>query len=820
MQTPHQVPPHAPPHLPLSPTAPLTTTPTLTTPTTTGNKRRTHRKRASNLRLSSDTTSTLPEYLPSAVWNRTAGTGGVSAAVGVDDLLLVPEDRPPDYSDSAEEADEDTDTSEKEKYKFIHPTPPPSATFQTQTHTAQLTPGTGSGVYLHHQQQQQQLVSPMAWRKKRYGGSGSGFGLGSGSTSTHRRKHSQITPTTAFFHTHTPSPSFSSTLSAPTSTDSYLDSLLERSVHALEMSNTLLQTSISTQTSLSNVIDSPDLPPTLLPPLPQPHVQQIPTRILPPALPSALHAPQLTHSHSLPPPPRSATPTMTTPAGMPGMGMGMSGIDYNLEMRARGLSARIRDTKEKHEHWVDELEELRRGVDSLFEEGSSKGYGRSGGSGSGYGYDYGNAYGYGYGAEEAGRRRDDKRRYNSLSMEGPHSSSVPTSSPISYIPSTPPRLEPPSSHQRAQRKSSSELRTLNQHRSVDISSSYESPRSSSSRMDVADPKLRYGAHQHANLVAPPPRAMTQYVTVSTTEKQKKKGVLRDMDEDVGAETGAESSSGATQIVLPSTIGLRASASSHFVPAVRPDHVGLRRRSRSSEDLRWSARAMASGDREDFGGSDRGHSSTSTSKAAGGGGGLTNSANVNLHASPSSPRLTKQHSQPTTAAYNLLSSFVYQNQRPQSPTAPISAASPSTPGNGPTGTSGLISINPIASLASLSAFVKRSRSLRGSGGAGDTNPNPNANPSPRADDSGNGIALILLYHKELTTYPPPCIQNVVNCLGQVPRRAKEPPTPTHLPPDHVLSVEGFPCRLPRLPQEKVLQGLILPWIVILTGVCEN
>lgn len=38
--------------------------------------------------------------------------------------------------------------------------------------------------------------------------------------------------------------------------DTYLDSLLERSVHALELSNALLQTSMSTQTSLNSVLDS------------------------------------------------------------------------------------------------------------------------------------------------------------------------------------------------------------------------------------------------------------------------------------------------------------------------------------------------------------------------------------------------------------------------------------------------------------------------------------------------------------------------------------------------------------------------------------
>ena len=131
--------------------------------------RRTHRKRGSALRLSSDT---LPEYpLP----NR-------------DQILHS--DQPPDYPDSAEEADEDTDSDL-------------------------------NIVALPHLVSQK--LSPR--RPKR-------------APPSHKRR-------------------YSSQLSL--STDPHLDSLLERSVYALEMSNTLLQSSISTQTSLSSVLalDSP-----------------------------------------------------------------------------------------------------------------------------------------------------------------------------------------------------------------------------------------------------------------------------------------------------------------------------------------------------------------------------------------------------------------------------------------------------------------------------------------------------------------------------------------------------------------------------------
>ncbi|KAF5387681.1 hypothetical protein D9615_000753 [Tricholomella constricta] len=136
--------------------------------------RRTHRKRVSALRLSSDTTSTLPEYITVGGWHRED-----------DDLS----DRPPDYPDSAEEADEDTDTSAASLY--VPPPLPNSA------------PATSA-------RRQRRLIS-------------------------HRRRHSAAT------------------------NDPYLDSLLARSVHALEMSNTLLQSSMSTQTSLSTIfaVDSP-----------------------------------------------------------------------------------------------------------------------------------------------------------------------------------------------------------------------------------------------------------------------------------------------------------------------------------------------------------------------------------------------------------------------------------------------------------------------------------------------------------------------------------------------------------------------------------
>ncbi|KAF8165681.1 hypothetical protein B0H34DRAFT_690031 [Crassisporium funariophilum] len=148
--------------------------------------RRTHRKRISALRLSSDTTSTLPEYLP-AGWQHQSTLQEEN----------VPLDKPPDYPDSAEEADEDTDTDSNIVYL---PQPPPLSRPQT--------------------------ASPR--RSKRF-------------LQTHKRRHSS---------------QFSPQLE---SNDPHLDALLARSVHALEMSNTLLQSSISTNSSLTAILalDSP-----------------------------------------------------------------------------------------------------------------------------------------------------------------------------------------------------------------------------------------------------------------------------------------------------------------------------------------------------------------------------------------------------------------------------------------------------------------------------------------------------------------------------------------------------------------------------------
>ena len=159
--------------------------------------RRTHRKRISALRLSSDSTvPTLPAYT-SPPWQKPVG-------LPVEEDLS---DKPPEYPDSAEEGDADTDSEEESvaqrriyspssSSSYVPPTPP--LTFSPVRRTSRRSQTT------------------------------------TGSRSSSQRR--------------LPPPS--------SSNDPYLDSLLARSVHALEMSNALLQSSMSTQTSLSTVLAS------------------------------------------------------------------------------------------------------------------------------------------------------------------------------------------------------------------------------------------------------------------------------------------------------------------------------------------------------------------------------------------------------------------------------------------------------------------------------------------------------------------------------------------------------------------------------------
>ncbi|KAF9238780.1 hypothetical protein BU15DRAFT_88227 [Melanogaster broomeanus] len=185
--------------------------------------RKTHRKRLSLSRLSSSTVQTLPEYSSPHGWNKP-----------VSSTLLEAEesDRPPDYPETADEADADTEEGDV-VYVQQHPVHPPPR--RTPSHIR-------------------------------------------------RRKRTPVPPA-----------------------DPFLDTLLERSVHALEMSNALLQSSMSTHSSLSALL---------------------------------------------------------SPEG---------DSDRFLEVRARNLSTRIRVNSGVHETWMDHLDEISKGVDTLLPTSSGLG---------------------------------------------------------------------------------------------------------------------------------------------------------------------------------------------------------------------------------------------------------------------------------------------------------------------------------------------------------------------------------------------------------------------------------------------------------------
>jgi len=193
-------------------------------------------------------------------------------------------DKPPDYPDSAEEADEDTDDTD-------------TNVFHVPQHH-HLTPSASCSPRAHH------LGSPR--RSKR-------VLAPPPLTPTHRRRQSSqshlLRSSRSQLH-HKPRQASERLLlssadpAASDPADPYLDSLLERSVHALEMSNTLLQSSMSTQTSLSTIFAGGDAE-------------------------------------------GSARETM-------------------LETRAMNLRSRIQDDWDARAAWADDLEEITRDVEGLY----------------------------------------------------------------------------------------------------------------------------------------------------------------------------------------------------------------------------------------------------------------------------------------------------------------------------------------------------------------------------------------------------------------------------------------------------------------------
>ena len=165
-----------------------------------------HPKRKSpSLKLSTDS---IPPQLPlyssppktNAAWNRFEQDPPFA-------------DKPPDYPESSEEADADESDQEVSVYKRRQTSP--------QTYVSPF------------------LASPRKTRRFPY--------------QQHSPSPSLTSPRTRLYARN------SALRHAATNSDTYLDSLLARSVHALEISNTLLQSSLATKTSMPAVLstDSP-----------------------------------------------------------------------------------------------------------------------------------------------------------------------------------------------------------------------------------------------------------------------------------------------------------------------------------------------------------------------------------------------------------------------------------------------------------------------------------------------------------------------------------------------------------------------------------
>ncbi|KAF9534579.1 hypothetical protein CPB83DRAFT_842548 [Crepidotus variabilis] len=263
-------------------------------------RKNTHRKRISALRLSSDTTSSLPEYIPSSAWShhhyqqqqhRTGTKVGTPQSrlersnLDVNEVYeeeedYIPSDKPPDYPDSAEEADEDTDESDSQRH-YRHYEQQEPVCLPANPETFARRPRTASP------RRSKKFLPPPTHRRGKSSQSNflqqTSTREPGGRSQRFARDDLEITP------------------SASTSSDPYLDSLLERSVHALEMSNTLLQSSISTQASLGAILS----------------------------------------------------------------GGGTSPQDSTLHTHAMNLSTRIQDSWIAKTAWADDLEEITRGVEGL-----------------------------------------------------------------------------------------------------------------------------------------------------------------------------------------------------------------------------------------------------------------------------------------------------------------------------------------------------------------------------------------------------------------------------------------------------------------------
>ncbi|KAJ4001869.1 hypothetical protein F5050DRAFT_1802944 [Lentinula boryana] len=546
-------------NLPLTPVLPkLRSVTSNNSPYTTYTRH--HRKRISALRLSSDTTSTLPEYIPSNP--HTASVTPWRTAAEATEI----DDAPPGYSsDSAQEADEDTDLSDEDRRRQLQR--PVFVTVGIKSAPATETTFTSS--------------SSLRSRHKR--------------EPYHRRKVSN--PTLSLDPIRSNS-------------DLYLDSLLERSVHALEMSNALLQSSISTKTSLNGILN---------------------------------------HETDDDEPSMASSPAPTSRPGI-----------NSLERSALGLSSRIMGSRNAHETWVEDLEQIAKDVDQLFSED----------------------------AQEERRQRNRTRRNDSWSgsSQGSISTSLPTisSAPLQTYRSHRDQTvlmsgpSPQRQFKHARRKASLDLHSNSK------AQPYSGPLKSGQSQPYDDmagvPHLRYDVQDRERFISQPPRALTQYVVaegdlrhghevengllpheyheslvkvrrsdpngehsvdaeqewnVVGNGRNSKKGIstgqkteLRNEDED-------------EPIVLPSTLGLRSSGTHS---TIRRDRLTVLR-SQSPSPEQSISRLV------------RHHRGTTEQSMESSASAATSTPKIVFDHSPS--RMTRT-SQPPRApnAYNMLSSFVY------------------------------------------------------------------------------------------------------------------------------------------------------------------
>jgi hypothetical protein len=248
--------------------------------------RKTHRRRVSAVRLSSDTTSTLPEYNPHQPPASSALIGldqrqAQTRALWESSQVVEESDLPPRYEDqdSAEEADEDTD-DERHRFSssgalrreliYSHPatrsTPSlmssansngpryPSTLGYTYPHSSR----TKRGPSFEHQQHRHHRSVGSRDSLSSFASSSSSrnthYSRPSRSSRSHHAHHSSQFRDVLYRQDESAEEQQDDETREDRDQDDFLDSLLQRSVQALEMSNVLMQSSISTRDSVETMV--------------------------------------------------------------------------------------------------------------------------------------------------------------------------------------------------------------------------------------------------------------------------------------------------------------------------------------------------------------------------------------------------------------------------------------------------------------------------------------------------------------------------------------------------------------------------------------